>query len=195
MLSSMTNWHSGFFGHQAIPWIASTGQHAVFGVVGEGQTVPSGGTCASRGLPFVVQRHNVALVGYHPDRTLKSVTEAKGGNVDVLFHWPFASFTETVLSGDWTVSREGDSYVALRPVFLPEDKISGVVTGSNFIWSDADPSVWAVMVGNANVYGTFTHFISVLDSCLVLNTVSGDGESLSSQISVGGHVLSLELQL
>lgn len=195
MLSSMTNWHSGYFGHQAIPWIASTGQLAVFGVVGEGQTVPSGGACATKGLPFVVQRHNVALVGYHPDATLKTATLAEGGNVDVLFRWPFAAFSETVFSGNWTASREGDSFVALRPVYLPADKISGVVTGSDYIWSDADPSTWAVIVGNANVHGSFTQFISLLESSTVSNTIASDGTSITSHITVDGNALALELVL
>lgn len=193
MLSSMTNWHSGYFGHQAIPWIASTGLLAMFGVVGEGQTLPVGGTCETKGLPFVVQSHNLALIKYQPDATLKAATLAEGGNVDVLFRWPFDLFDETVTSGNWTVSREGDTYVALRAVYLPADKVDEVVIGSNYIWSDADPSVWAVIVGNTNVYESFTHFISLLDSCSVSNIMAGDGQSLTSQISVDGKTLALDL--
>jgi hypothetical protein len=143
----------------------------------------------------VVQRHNLALVGYHPDATLKTTTLAEGGNVEVLFYWPFASFSETVLTGNWTASREGDSYVALRPVYLPPDKVSGVVAGSNYIWSDADPSIWAVIVGNANVHGTFPQFVSLLDSSWEVSTVASEDESITSQISVDGNTLTLEMPL
>lgn len=191
MLSSMANWHSGFIGHQAIPWIASTGQLAVFGVVGEGQQVPTEGTCASQGLPYVVQSRNLALVGYHPDSTVKSIVLAEGGNVDVLFYWPFASFSETVQSGNWTVSREGTSFVAMRPVYLPPDKT--VIVGSDYMWSDADPSVWAVMVGNANVHGSFAQFITLLESSEVSTTA--DEQFITSEMNVDGSNLVLELPL
>lgn len=195
MLSSMTRWHSGSLGHQAVPWVASTGQQAVFGVVGAGQAVPQSGTCASQGLPYVVQSHNVLLAGYHPDATLRDMTLGAGGNVDVLIRWPFASFDETVVVGNWTASREGDSYVALRHVFLPAAKAGGVVTGADFIWSDADPSVWAVVVGNANVHGSFSGFISTLEGSEVSSALSPDGESLSSRITVQGYALTLDFDI
>lgn len=195
MLSSMSYWHSGYFGHQAIPWIASTGQLSIFGVVGEGQSVPTGGTCASQGLPYVVQLHNMALIGYHPDATLKSTVLAEGGNVDVLFRWPFNSFDETIVSGNWTVSREGDSYVALRPVYLPTEKVDDVVIGSDYIWSDADPSVWAVVVGNNILSGSFTQFVSSLGACEVYSDIATDGKSLATEINVQGNTLKLDINL
>jgi hypothetical protein len=194
MISTIFDWHSGDVGLQSIPWIASTGRLAVFGIVGQGNVIPSGSSaCRNEALPYVVQSHNLAIVAYHPNSTLKALKAAQGTNFDVLIYWPFASFSETVTLKNWTVSREDNTYVAIRPIYLSTDKMNSVIKGSNYIWSDADPSVWTIIVGNANLYGNFSYFQSLLSASTISNIVTTN--FLTSTVILDGNKVSLELPL
>lgn len=147
LLSSIRHFNPGRVGYQAWPWVAVTGKNAVYTESGnkEDQYVDNSH------LPYVEQEGNVALIMYKPNAILYAIGPYLGfKDFDVKLHWPRDSFDESIELGHWLIARENDSYIALFRPCITVDKCTNTL------------QTWAVIVGDAETYNSFDHFISVI---------------------------------
>ena len=159
VLSSAYNFWPGQLGYQAYPWAATTGTKAVWTQTGkvvanwfDRPDVPS-----NTHLPYIDQKSNVALIMYNPSDDLgllesfapNSPLAVKDEDLGVALHWP-ADFDAEMEVGNWKLGRESQGYVAVYRHCL--DTIEGIPACRD------ERQTWAVVVGNAGMYGSFQNF-------------------------------------
>jgi hypothetical protein len=155
-LSSSLNYWKGRAGYQQWPVVATAGTGAVFTKSGaltdnwENFTNLNVNTS----LPYVMQDENVALIMYRPIKTLDLLGFSEH---NIALHWPTETYDEVREFGNWIIGREDDSYVAARRYCLNE--FSGIPTCSGY-----DGQVWAIIVGNQDLHGSFDNFTEIVQA-------------------------------
>ena len=81
-------------------------------------------------------------------------------------YFPKNEFDETVETGNWTLGRKGDAYVALYSQTTPEWS-----TENDYeLIADAKENVWIVELGDVDVYGTFAAFVTAIEGASIAIT-------------------------
>lgn len=147
--SSQDKW-KGRAGYQIYPVIATVENTPV--LLRSGEVYPGWDGVPNRRsndhLPYVDQDGNVALVMYKPNADL----EIWGfGNKEVALKWDSPAFDEERAFDNWQLGRIGESYIAVRKHC--DEYISGIPA-----CPDADGQTWAIIVGNADMHGSFDEF-------------------------------------
>lgn len=155
-LSSARDFWPGKVGYQQFPWMANVGTTAVYTASGapdsDWYARPEDNNNAH--LPFVEQRHNVALIMYWPEvKTSLFHGLLRIADPTVALHWKDGDFDEIVEDSLWIIGRQADDYVAVRRTCL--DTVNGV-RGCTF--DSTDGQAWACVVGDSTMYGSFAHF-------------------------------------
>lgn len=158
-LHSVQNYYKGRAGYQQCPWQATTGVLPVYTVSGGALDFIGGQKLSSNStLPYIEQKSNVALIMYRANKDLAIF----GFPVhDVSLKFLEDLYDEVDFNGQWIIGREGDGYIAVaRHCF--DKKVEGVYT-----CDDQDGQVWAVVVGNKDMYGSYENFKSLIRSAKV----------------------------
>lgn len=186
MLSSIQDFNVGMIGYQTHPWSASTGTISIWCNVGRANFLPDpASNIQLNALPNCSQSGNLLLVGFKPDPSAYNLKS----KFEVLFFWPSLLWDESSFVGGWHFGREGDSFVAIRDVYLD----SGTVTiGADRLTSAAAIQVWAVVVGNTNMYGTFAAFQSAVAEILFVSN-GGTGNVMTFRATLGNRTVSVSL--
>lgn len=102
-------------------------------------------------LPFIKQKDNVALIMYNPDTTHRmALAMADIDNFDVTLQWPSSDeWNVQQQVGDWFLGRQWGGYIAVR------SHCGNLVCSEN-------QQTWAVIVGNAEMYGNFDKFTDAI---------------------------------
>lgn len=155
-LSSILDFWKGLNGYQQFPVVANLGTSAVFTITGTPSTDWSDRPShhANSHLPYVMQKDNVALVMYRPDKGL-GIFGYKDEKLDVALHFRTEKMDEVRENGKWILGREKDGYVAVRRSCTGE--INGVHACNN-----PDGQTWVIMVGNKDMYSSFEQFEQVI---------------------------------
>lgn len=157
-LNSNQDFNKGKAGFQQVIWQATAGILPVYTKSGGptdfigGQQLTSNST-----LPYIEQKSNVALIMYIANKDLALF----GFKVhDVGLKFLEDKYDEVDYFGKWIVGREGDGYIAVARHCT--DKVNGV-----YICDDQDGQVWAVVVGNKDMYGSYDNFKALVASAKV----------------------------
>lgn len=157
-LNSNQDYFKGKAGYQQVPWQATAGILPVYTKSGGptdfigGQKLTSNST-----LPYIEQKSNVALIMYRANKDLALF----GFSVhDVALKFLEDKYDEVNYFGKWIVGREGDGYIAVARHCI--DKVNGIYT-----CNDQDGQVWAVVVGNADMYGSYDNFKALVANAKV----------------------------
>lgn len=157
-LNSNQDFNKGKAGFQQVIWQATAGILPVYTKSGGptdfigGQQLTSNST-----LPYIEQKSNVALIMYRANKDLALF----GFKVhDVGLKFLEDKYDEVDYFGKWIVGREGDGYIAVARHCT--DKVNGV-----YICDDQDGQVWAVVVGNKDMYGSYDNFKALVASAKV----------------------------
>lgn len=150
-LSSIQNYFGGYLGWQQLPWVASTGRQRIYAETGPANGAGVHKQNQNSHLPRVFQKKNVALIMYRQNGALKFLTKLRLIDLakTVSLRWPETGFDQVVHSGFWTLGREGDAYIAVR-------------RHCDGLSCDEDGQTWAVVVGNAEIHGSFEKFQKVI---------------------------------
>jgi hypothetical protein len=176
-LSGAQNFKPGYWGAQAHIWQATLASDAaVFTTYPGGLSDDyAGGSWTGGWFPKATFFENVGVLQYK--RISIPILEA------LLFvdythaHFPVAGFDEVVESGNWTMGRKGDGYVALysqNPVYWaanpPESEYELIADGKE--------NVWIVEMGRAADDGTFNDFVTAIEAATI--TIDASGVSYQS---------------
>jgi hypothetical protein len=149
-LSSIQDYWKGRSGYQQWPWAATTGTIPVYTQSGKsGNLFVEKSQNANSDLPYIQQVDNLALIMYRPNKDLATFGI---DNHDVALVWQDSLYDEVTEYGKWVIAREGDSYVAVLRHCT--DQIEGV-----YSCNDQDGQLWACIVGNQDMYGSFEQFV------------------------------------
>ncbi|WP_144391823.1 fascin domain-containing protein [Pleionea sediminis] len=158
VLTSLDNYYPGYKGYQQWPWAATIEDVAVFAQTGD--VAPnfdkkSGSQISQNShFPKVQQSGNVALITYFPLFEIRNGTGDKGVNL----FWPTERFDEHQeiyghRNGNWLVARKNNSYIAVLRAG------TGIRSdGHPRNWGDKGRQMWAVVVGNKEMYGSYQAF-------------------------------------
>lgn len=158
-LHSIQDYFKGRAGYQQCPWQATTGILPVYTKSG-GPTDFIGGEklTSNSTLPYIEQKSNVALIMYRPDKELALF----GFPIhDVSLKFLEERYDEVDFFGKWIVGREGDGYIAVAR-HCWDNKANGVYT-----CDDQDGQVWAVVVGNSEMYGSYENFKALVSNAKI----------------------------
>jgi hypothetical protein len=152
VLSSIQDFWKGKVGYQQQPIMANVGTTSVY--LGSGTVKRNWNNRpannANDHLPYIEQKHNVALLMYRPEPNnifLKSK--------DVALHFNDAEFDEIRNDSLWILGRQENGYVAVRRYCLGEkDSVRACV-------NDRGQS-WVIVVGDSSMYGSFNNFETVI---------------------------------
>lgn len=157
-LHSNQNFFKGKAGFQQVIWQATAGILPVYTKSGGptdfigGQKLTSNST-----LPYIEQKSNVALIMYRANKDLALY----GFPIhDVGLKFLVDKYNEVDFFGKWIVGREGDGYIAVARHCT--DKVNNI-----YSCNDQDGQVWAVVVGNADMYGSYDNFKALIASAKV----------------------------
>jgi hypothetical protein len=154
-LSSVKDFWKGKLGYQQFPCVANIGTTAVFTASGQVKQNWDARSASNLNdnLPYVGQKHNVALLMYRPE--FKSpILPSK--NPEVALHFNTADFDEVKQDSMWLLGRQANQYVAVRRHCL--DSINNVAA----CYMDKGQT-WVIIVGDSAMYGTFTQFQAKVD--------------------------------
>ncbi|HUH75123.1 MAG TPA: T9SS type A sorting domain-containing protein [Chitinophagales bacterium] len=149
-LSSIQNYWKGRSGYQQWPWAANTGTTAVFTQSGvSNNPFVKESQNANSNLPYIQQVDNLALIMYRPNKDLSLFGL---DNHDVALFWQDSLYDEVTEYGKWIIAREGDSYIGVLRHCT--DQVNGI-----YGCDDQDGQLWACIVGNEEMYGSFDQFV------------------------------------
>ncbi len=152
-LSSLQNFWKGRAGYQQWPWSANIDNIAVSTQSGNAnQSLGSNSIYSNSNLPYVQQKENMALIMYRPKKSLKLLGREKH---DVILFWEDENFDEYREEGKWIIGRKGDSYIAVLRHCMD------IVNGA-YACQDQDGQLWACVVGNHEMYGSFEAFKDII---------------------------------
>ncbi|MCO5249251.1 MAG: T9SS type A sorting domain-containing protein [Chitinophagales bacterium] len=149
-LSSIQNFWKGKAGYQQWPWSAAVDDIAVNAQTGDA-TQPLGehSITVNSTLPYIQQKDNLALIMYRPHKSLKLFGRDKH---DVVLMWDNDNFDEYREVGKWIVGRRGNSYIGVL-------RHCTDIINSTYFCDDQDGQLWACIVGNQDMYGSFENFV------------------------------------
>lgn len=208
VLSSVQDFHQGKLGYQMYPWMATTGSLAVWTqtgqVVEDWSDRPS--FLSNTHLPYLEQVDNVLLIMYDPADDLNLIDQAlpdspfSAEDRSVALRWPGNEFTSQAEFGNWMCGEEtllsgSSGYVCIsRPCLDPSESGIPVCTDEH--------QMWAVIVGNDQMYGGFDEFTRRVEEEAVVKTEwrdTGDwwclwcGQVFYGEVQFDGIVISHEL--
>jgi hypothetical protein len=159
-LSSVQDFWKGKQGYQVMPCVATIGTSAVLTASGKVEPVWSdrADRISNNDLPYVEQKHNVALLMYRPETI--GLAAFNDTNPEVSVRWPSAEFDEERQDSLWLIGRQGNSYVAVRRSCLGET--FGIPTCYN-----PDGQTWVIVVGDSGMYGSFDNFEELVQQSTV----------------------------
>lgn len=167
VLTSLDNFYPGYKGYQQWPWAATIEDIAVWTQTGD---IPSGwakksSVSQNSHLPKVQQEGNVALITYFPNIEIR----VAGGSKRVTLHWPTERFDEHTERGKWLIARKQNSYIAVL-------RYGHEFNADGFPFSDqnAGRQMWAVVVGNQDMHGSYDNFINIIDNAGIKETYDFD---------------------
>lgn len=154
-LSLVQDFWKGRLGYQQSPWAATTGTLSVSTQAGNLDGILAGEDLNNNStLPYLEQKDNVALIMY---RANKDLAIFGYDNHDISLRFEEDKYDEVAFEGKWILGREGDGYVAvLRHC---EDQVEGI-----YSCDDQDGQLWAVIVGNRDMYGSFEQFRNIVSN-------------------------------
>ncbi|MCU0661633.1 MAG: hypothetical protein MUC50_04825 [Myxococcota bacterium] len=174
VLTSLEDYYPGYKGYQQWPWAATVEDIAVWTQTGD---IPlnfekqgSGALSQNSHLPKVQQNGNVALVTYFPKFEIGASKNDKGVNL----YWPKNRFDENEemyghRNGNWLVARKKDSYIAVLRYG------TGIRTDGNpREWGDKGRQMWAVVVGNKSLHGSYENFKDIVRKASIKETYNFD---------------------
>ena len=149
-LASVKNFWKGKLGFQQFPCVANVGTTPV--MLASGKTaIPwsrRNGNNANEHLPYVDQKHNVALIMYRAEPKPNILPYR---NPEIAIYFNDSDFDEVRENGPWLLGRQGKGYVGVRRHCI--DSIGGV-RGCEYTGGQA----WAIVVGDSDMYGGFNQF-------------------------------------
>lgn len=154
-LASLENYFPGYKGYQQMTWMAAVGDASVFTVSANSKGIEMLSDVnmydMNNQLPFVKQDQNLALIMYNPNDDLELL---RVEHFDVIFHLDQNYFQAIVEKDNWLIGANGESYIAVYR------HCPGIQLGQvNVLSACIDKQqVWAVMVGNKALYGSFEDF-------------------------------------
>lgn len=215
VLTSLEDYLVGTRGAEQFPWMATIHDIAVYTQSGPNSRCMNdvGGTVANTHLPKIVQSGNVALISYQPRWDVRIPFRLLGVLLDldlrVALSFPLDRFDEIVERGSWIIGRRQDSYVGvwrydgLKPYDCAADLADGKPCDQYFYTAGRrsdKASVWAVVVGNDQVHGSFENFVSVVEEGEVTESSHGLIDSLlfwsnnyRTSVTVDGKTLTSEM--
>jgi hypothetical protein len=153
-LCSNQDFWKGKVGYQQWPVCANSGTSAVY--TASGRVEPNWGdrnsSNANEHLPYVEQSHNVSLVMYRPE-PLSAILPFE--DKEVALYWVDSVYDETVEDDMWLIGREDEGYVAVRR------HCTNYINGVRACETDAGQT-WVIVVGNENMYGSFSNFQNLI---------------------------------
>ena len=154
VLCSNLDFWKGKVGYQQWPVCANSGTSAVYTASGkvEADWSERNSNNANEHLPYVDQTHNVALIMYRPEPLVPVVPFY---NKEVALHWVDSDFDEVVEDGMWLLGRENEGYVAVRR------HCTDYIEGVRACETNAGQT-WVIVVGNDNMYGSFSNFQNLI---------------------------------
>lgn len=149
-LHSIQDYFKGRAGYQQCPWQATAGILPVYTKSGgASEFIGDQDLSSNSTLPYIEQKSNVALIMYRANKDLALF----GFPVhDVSLKFLEDKYDEVDFFGKWIVGREGNGYIAVAR-HCWDDKVDGV-----YSCDDQDGQVWAVVVGNDEMYGSYERF-------------------------------------
>lgn len=153
-LSSVQDFWKGKVGYQQFPCVANVGTTPVFTASGKVKHDwdTRSATNANEHLPYVEQHSNVALLMYRPEPVSSFLPFH---NPDVALFFNEADYSEVITDSLWLMGRQGNSYVAVRRHCIGEiDSVKACVMDSG--------QAWVIMVGDSDMYGSFTNFQTII---------------------------------
>lgn len=215
VLSSVQDFHSGKLGYQMYPWMATTGTLAVWTqsgqVVDDWNDRPS--IISNTHLPYLEQMDNVLLIVYDPADDLNlagAFFPDSTLSLDVALRWPSKGFTSEVEFGNWkcgeeTIVKDGDDLgvteAAIGYICVARPCLD--VTTAGIPACTDEQQLWAVIMGNDQMYGNFDEFTKkVQDEAVVtMERRSGGafwcfwcGDILYAEVKFDGIQIAHELQ-
>lgn len=166
-LSSIHNFWPGKIGYQQMPCMANLGTAAIMPASGE-VTIPwddRSSNHSNQHLPYVEQRHNVALLVYREQPKPEILGYA---NPEVALHWPDSLMDEIQELGNWLLGRQADGYVAVR-------RYCNELINGQHACPVPEAQAWAMVVGHADMYGSFTQFAQVVEQSQFTENWSTNG--------------------
>jgi hypothetical protein len=157
-LNSNQDFFKGKAGFQQVPWQATAGVLPVYTKSGGPTDFIGGDKLTSNStLPYIEQKSNVALIMYRANKELALF----GFPIhDVALKFVEEKYDEVDFIDRWIIGREGDGYIAVARHCY--DKVDGIYT-----CDDQDGQVWAVVVGNDDMYGSYEHFKELITNAKV----------------------------
>lgn len=152
-LASVEDFWKGKLGFQQFPCVANVGTTPV--MLASGKTaVPwsrRNANNANEHLPYVDQKHNVALLMYRAEPKPNILPFR---NPEIAIYFNDDDFDEVRENGPWLLGRQGNGYVGVRRHCI--DSI-GSLRGCEYNGGQA----WAIVVGDSDMYGGFNQFESL----------------------------------
>ena len=159
-LSSVQDFWKGKQGYQVMPCVANIGRSAVLTASGkvEADWEDRMDRTSNNDLPYVEQKHNVALLMYRPET--QGLAAFNDTNPEVSVFWPSAELDEERQDSLWILGRQDGNYVAVRRGCYGETL--GISTCFN-----PDAQTWVIVVGDSAMYGSFDQFENLVQQSLV----------------------------
>lgn len=154
-LSSVQDYWAGRKGYQQYPCVAGIGETGIY--LGSGEPIDwdqKSRLGANSHLPSVTQDENVALLVYRPKIDLFLL----GVDLHVSLKWSDEDFDEVRHRGKWVLGRDGNDYIAVLK------QCNGTVNGFQSCNTWFLPQIWAFVVGNSDMYGTFDDFENIVSN-------------------------------
>jgi hypothetical protein len=157
-LSSIQDFWKGKVGFQQHPCVANIGTTAVY--PGSGYPEPNwddrSPNNANVHLPYVKQKHNLALLMYRPEST-PDIIGPYFTHKEVALHFKDADFDEVQYDSLWILGRQQNSYVAVRRA------CDGIINSVRACpTANKGGQTWAMLVGDDGLYGSFANFQNIV---------------------------------
>lgn len=181
-LSSAENYYAGYYGYQQYPMVANVHDVAVWTQSGKVKTEwdDRDGLTINTHLPWVIQRGNMAMMMYWPNLEIRV-----GFDTHVTLHWKDEWFDKVVTHNNWIIARRVDSYVAVYRYGTDTDK------GWYSVDKNNGRQLWAIVVGNADLYGGFDEFVETIRQAEVREKYSGIfSKTFEASVTVGNATIS-----
>lgn len=152
-LSSIQDFWKGKVGFQQFPCVANVGTTAVYTASGKPQSnwLTRDDKNGNIHLPYVNQKHNVALLMYRPEPTPNELIGNKFERKEVALHFNDNDFDEITEHNNWLIGRQENGYVAVRRNCIGEiDSVRACPT--------VNGQSWAIVIGDSSMYGSFANF-------------------------------------
>lgn len=103
----------------------------------------------------------------------------------VTLHWKDEWFDKVVTHNNWIIARRVDSYVAVYRYGTDTDK------GWYSVDKNNGRQLWAIVVGNADLYGGFDEFVETIRQAEVREKYSGIfSKTFEASVTVGNATIS-----